>query len=99
MEMKNPVHPGAFLADELVSPLGLTVTEAARALGIGRPALSALLNGRAAVSADMAVRFEKAFGISAGLLLRMQAQYELAEARKRAKDIKVKRYRMSPKAA
>ena len=92
MEMKYPVHPGPFLADELIEPLGLTVTKAARALGIGRPALSALLNGRSAISADMAIRFERAFGISAGLLLRMQAQYALAEARKSGKDIKVKRY-------
>lgn len=99
MEMKSPVHPGPFLADELIAPLGLSVTEAARALGVGRQALSALLNGRAAVSADMAVRFEKAFGVSAGLLIRMQAQYDLAGARKRAKDIKVKRYRPSSKAA
>jgi antitoxin HigA-1 len=92
MEMKNPVHPGVFLADELIAPLGLTVTQAARALRIGRQALSAVLNGRAAMSADMAVRFEKAFGINAGLLLRMQAAYALAEARKRAKQLKVKRY-------
>lgn len=99
MEMKSPVHPGPFLADELIAPLGLSVTEAARALGVGRQALSALLNGRAAVSADMAIRFEKAFGVSAGLLIRMQAQYDLAGARKRAKDIKVKRYRPSSKAA
>ena len=92
MEMKNPVHPGRFLADELIEPLGLTVTEAARALGIGRPALSALLNGRSAISADMAIRFEKAFGINAGLLLRMQAQFALAEARKSGMGIKVKRF-------
>jgi addiction module HigA family antidote len=92
MEMKNPVHPGIFLADELMDPLGLSVTRAARVLGIGRQALSAVLNGRAAMSAEMAVRFEKAFDVSAGLLLRMQAAYALAEARKRAKQIKVKRY-------
>jgi len=92
MEMKNPVHPGVFLADELIEPLGLTVTEAARALRIGRQALSAVLNGRAAMSADMAVRFEKAFGVSAGLLLRMQAAYALAEARKRTRQLKVKRF-------
>jgi len=92
MEMKNPVHPGIFLADELIDPLGLTVTQAARALRIGRQALSAVLNGRAAMSADMAVRFEKAFGVNAGLLLRMQAAYALAEARKRTKQLKVKRY-------
>lgn len=92
MEMKNPVHPGVFLAEELIGPLNLTVTEAARVLGVGRPALSALLNGRAAVSADMAVRFEKAFGVDAALLLQMQAQFALAEARRSAKGIKVARY-------
>lgn len=92
MEMKNPVHPGVFLAEELVAPLELTVTEAARVLGVGRPALSALLNGHAAVSAEMAVRFEKAFGVDAALLVRMQAQYALAEARRSAKRIKVARY-------
>ncbi|HEX9905556.1 MAG TPA: HigA family addiction module antitoxin [Propylenella sp.] len=92
MEMKNPTHPGVFLAAELIAPLGLTVTQAARALGVGRPALSALLNGRAAVSAEMAVRFEKAFGVDAALLLQMQAQYALAEARRRARRIKVPRY-------
>ncbi len=92
MEMKNPVHPGLFLARELVAPLGLTVTEAARVLDVGRPALSALLNGRAAVSAEMAVRFEKAFGADAALLLRMQAQYALAEARRSTRRLKVARY-------
>ena len=92
MEMKHPQHPGVFLAEELIEPLGLTVTEAAKILRTGRPALSALLNGRAAVSAGMALRFEKAFGVSAGLLLRMQAQHALAEARRRSKAIKVKRY-------
>jgi antitoxin HigA-1 len=92
MEMKDPQHPGIFLADELVAPLGLSVTEAAKILGIGRQAVSALLNGHAAISAEMAVRFEKAFGVSAGLLVRMQAQYALAEARKGAKAIKVRRY-------
>jgi antitoxin HigA-1 len=92
MEMKNPVHPGIFLADELIEPLGLSVTQAARALRIARQALNAVLNGRAAMSADMAVRFEKGFGVDAGLLLRMQAAYALAEARKRAKQLKVKRF-------
>jgi antitoxin HigA-1 len=61
-------------------------------LGVGRPALSALLNGRAAVSAEMAVRFEKAFGVDAALLLRMQAQFALADARRSASRIKVARY-------
>jgi addiction module HigA family antidote len=92
MEMKSPVHPGIFLAEELIASLDLSVTEAARVLGVGRPALSALLNGRAAVSAEMAVRFEKAFGVDAALLLRMQAQYALADARRSARRIKVARY-------
>ena len=92
MEMKNPVHPGIFLAEELIAPLGLSVTDAARVLGVGRPALSALLNGRAAVSAEMAVRLEKAFAVDAALLLRMQAQHALAQARRSADRIKVKRY-------
>lgn len=92
IEMKNPQHPGIFLAEELIRPLALSVTEAARILGTGRHAASALLNGRAAISAEKAIRFEKAFGVSAGLLLRMQAQYALAEARKHAKAIKVRRY-------
>lgn len=92
MEMKNPKHPGRLLAEELIEPLGLTVTQTAAALGVGRQAVSALFNCRAGVSADMALRFEKAFGVSAGLLLRMQAQHALAEARRRSKAIKVKRY-------
>lgn len=92
MEMKDPQHPGAFLGEEMLEPLGLSVTEAARILGIGRQALSTLVNGKAAVSADMAIRFEKAFGVDAGLLLRMQAQWALAGVRKRAASIKVKRY-------
>ena len=92
MEMKSPIHPGIFLAEELIAPLKLIVTGAARVLGVGRPALSALLNGRASVSAEMAVRFEKAFGVDAALLLRMQAQYALADARRNAERIKVARY-------
>jgi addiction module HigA family antidote len=92
MEMKQPQHPGVFLVEELLEPLGLSVTEAARVLGTGRQALSTLINGRAAMSADMAIRFEKAFAVDAGLLLRMQAQYALAEARRRTGSIKVRRY-------
>jgi addiction module HigA family antidote len=92
MEMMNPVHPGPFLHDELIRPLGLSVTSAAKVLGVGRPALSALLNGRVVISPEMAMRFEKAFGVDTGLLLRMQAQYDAAQVRKRAKTIKVKRY-------
>ena len=77
------IHPGDWLRTEIVAPHGLSVTDLARHLGVTRQAMSALLNGRAGLSAEMAIRFEKAFGIQAETLLRMQASYELAEARTR----------------
>jgi addiction module HigA family antidote len=77
---------------EVIEPLGLTVTKAAQVLGVTRPALSALLNGRAALSPDMALRVEKAFGPKMDTLLRMQTAIEIAEARDREASIKVKRY-------
>jgi addiction module HigA family antidote len=72
--------------------LGLSVTAAAKALGVTRPALSALLNGRAALSPEMALRIEKAFGPRMDTLLRMQTAFAIAEARKRAHEIKVRRF-------
>jgi len=83
---------------EVIEPLGLSVTQAAKALGVPRPALSALLNGRAALSSDMALRIEKAFGPKVDTLLRMQTACEIAEARDREADIKVKRYVAKPAA-
>ncbi len=83
------VHPGEWLRTEAVAPYGLSVTEAAHRLGVTRQALSSLLNSRAGLSAEMAIRFEKAFGIDADTLLRMQAAYDLVQARKR--DIRVER--------
>jgi addiction module HigA family antidote len=77
---------------EVIEPLGLSVTKAAQVLGVTRPALSALLNGHAALSPDMALRIEKAFGPKMDTLLRMQTAYEIAEARDREGAIKVKRY-------
>ena len=77
---------------EVIAPLNLTVTRAAQILGVTRPALSALLNCRAALSPEMALRIEKAFGPKMDTLLRMQAAYEVAEVRQREADIKVKRY-------
>lgn len=74
--MMRPAHPGRFVKMEVLDPLGLTVTAAADALGVTRPALSALLNGRAAMSADMALRIEKAFGLKMDTLLRMQTAVE-----------------------
>jgi addiction module HigA family antidote len=91
--MMRPAHPGRFVKMEVLDPLGLTVTAAAEALGVTRPALSALLNGRAAMSADMALRIEKAFGPKMDTLLRMQTAVEIAEARARERQIKVKRYK------
>jgi addiction module HigA family antidote len=77
---------------EVIEPLGLTVTEAAKALGVTRPALSALLNCRAALSPGMALRIEKAFGPKMDTLLRMQTSYQIAKARRGADRIRIKRY-------
>jgi addiction module HigA family antidote len=77
---------------EVIEPLGLSVTEAAGILGVTRPALSALLNGRSSLSPDMALRIEKAFGPKMDTLLRMQTAYDIAEVRQREGDIKVRRY-------
>jgi antitoxin HigA-1 len=91
MPMKNPPHPGDFIRTEIIEPAGLTVTAAAAGLKISRPALSSLLNGKAALSGNMALRIEKAFGVKMETLMRMQSAYEIAETRKREKLIKVQR--------
>jgi len=91
MPMKNPPHPGDFIRTEIIEPAGLTVTAAAAALHVSRPALSSLLNGKAALSGDMALRMEKAFGVKMETLMRMQSSYEIAQTRKREKLIKVQR--------
>ena len=92
MRMLNPPHPGAFVRTEVIEPLGLTVSGAATALGVSRPALSALLNGRADLSGTMALRIEKAFGVKMDTLMRMQASYDIARARRREDDVRVARY-------
>jgi addiction module HigA family antidote len=86
-------HPGDWLRAEIVEPNGLNVTDAARHLGVTRQAMSNLLNARAGLSADMAIRFEKAFGVKADTLLRMQTAYELAQARANESEIRVERFR------
>lgn len=86
---KRSAHPGGFVKHEVLQPLGLSVTEAAEALGVTRPALSALLNERAHLSPDMALRIEKAFGVSMETLMRMQNDYDISQARARADEIKV----------
>jgi len=92
MPMKTPPHPGDFIRTEIVEPAGLTVTAAAVVLQVSRPALSSLLNGKADLSGDMALRIEKAFGVKMDTLMRMQSSYDIAQTRERAGQIKVKRY-------
>src|SRR6266571_8860337 len=91
MAMKNPPHPGDFIRTEIIEPAGLSVTAAAAALQISRPALSSLLNGKAALSGNMALRIEKAFGVKMDTLMRMQYAYDIAQTRKREKEIRVRR--------
>ncbi len=91
MPMKNPPHPGDFIRSEIIEPAGLSVTAAAAALNVSRPALSSLLNAKADLSGNMALRIEKAFGVKMDTLMRMQASYDIAPTRKREKHIHVKR--------
>ena len=91
MPMKNPPHPGDFIRSEIMEPAGFSVTAAAAALNVSRPALSSLLNAKADLSGNMALRIEKAFGVKMDTLVRMQASYDIAQARKREKHIHVKR--------
>jgi addiction module HigA family antidote len=91
MPMKNPPHPGDFIRTEIIKPAGLSVTAAAPAFQVSRPALSSLLNGKADLSGDMALRIEKALGVKMDTLMRMQASYDIAKTRKREKQIHVRR--------
>ena len=85
------VHPGLWLREEIVGPAGLNVTELAERLRVTRQAMSNLLNGKSGLSAEMAIRFEKAFGLKADTLLRMQSAHALAEARAHEQEIEVER--------
>jgi addiction module HigA family antidote len=96
--MKNPPHPGSSIKDACLEPLGLNVTEAAKVLGIARHTLSRVLNGRAGISPDMAIRLEKAGWSNADHWLRLQAAYDLAQARRHEGKIKVRRYEPQPAA-
>ena len=89
----TPSHPGDFIRVEVIEELGLNVTKAADILGVRRATLSDLLNGNARLSPEMALRIEKAFGVSMDMLLRMQAWYDASQIRARSQEIKVKRYR------
>ncbi len=91
MLMHNPPHPGEVLRELCLEPLGLSVTDAAEALGISRKTLSGILNGKAGISPEMAVRLSIAFDTSAESWLNQQSQYELWHAEQRRKELKVKR--------
>ena len=91
MPMKNPPHPGEVVRDAIENGLGLTVTAAAKGLGVSRKTLSQILNGRASISTEMAIRLEKGIGSSAAAWLRMQMAFDLAAAKQTAKSIKVKK--------
>ena len=98
MRMLNPVHPGSFLRTEIIEAHDLTVTGAARLLRVSRPTLSSLLNAKSDLSGDMALRFEKAFGVNMDTLMRMQNSYDIARTRRREKMIRVERYQPRPAA-
>ena len=91
MPMKNPPHPGDFIRTEIIDPAGLSIAAAAAALRVSRPALSSLLNGKADLFGEMALGIEKAFGIKMDTLMRMQSAYDIAQTRKREKQIRVQR--------
>jgi len=96
MRMKNPSHPGAFVRTMVLDPLELNVSDAARVLGITRPALSNFLNAKAALSPEMAIRLDKAFGVDMETLMRMQSSYDIAQARRRESEIDVRPYVAKP---
>ena len=89
--MKNPPHPGRSVRHDCPEPLGLSVTDAARKLGVSRKQLSDVLNGHSGISPEMAIRLHKAFGGGADTWFRLQAAYDLAQAMKKEKQIKVER--------
>lgn len=92
IRLKSPAHPGGFIRHEVIEPLDLSVTAAASILGVTRAALSMLLNERTQLSSEMALRLEKAFGVSMDTLMRMQNSYDIAQARRQEGEIKVDRY-------
>jgi addiction module HigA family antidote len=91
MKMHNPPHPGEVLRELCLEPLGLSVTQAARALGVSRKTLSSILNGRAGISPEMAVRLSIAFSTTAESWLRQQVQYDLAKAEAKRRSFRVKK--------
>lgn len=95
MAMHDPCHPGEIIKYEIIEPLGLTLTSAAKALGVSRVALSRLINEQASLSPEMAIRLQKAFGPSYEHLMRMQAAWDIAQARHLMDEIDVEAYEAS----
>jgi antitoxin HigA-1 len=91
MPMKNPAHPGRIVRHDCLEPLGLSVTAGAKVLGVSRQTLTKVISGKSGISAEMAIRLAKAFGSTAETWVRMQASYDLAQARKDESKIKVRR--------
>ena len=91
MPLKNPAHPGRILKSACLEPLGLSVAAGAKVLGVTRQTLTKVVNGKSGISAEMAIRLAKAFGSTAEMWVRMQASYNLAQARKEESKIKVRR--------
>jgi addiction module HigA family antidote len=92
MPMKNPPHPGRIVRQDCLDPLGLTITEGAKVLGVTRQALNNLVNGKSGISPEMAFRLSKAFGSTPEVWLRLQMNYDLAQIREREDEIAVERY-------
>lgn len=99
MPMFNPPHPGRMVRQECLEPLGLSVTEGAKVLGVTRQALNNLVNGKSGISAEMAVRLAAAFGSDADFWLRLQTNYDLAQVRKREAEITANVRNMQPASA
>lgn len=95
MPIKDPLHPGEHVLHDCLEPLGLSVTEAAKVLGVARPTLSRLINGKGSVSLEMAIRLSKAFGGSPRLWLKLQLTYDLAQAQEKADTLDIAPYQPS----
>ena len=91
MRMHHPPHPGEVLRELCLEPLGISVTDAAKAIGVARKTLSSILNGRSGISPEMAIRLAKAFDTSAESWLNQQVQYDLWEAEQHTKSLKIKK--------
>ena len=94
MPMRNPAHPGRIVRSACLEPLGLSITGGAKILGVTRQTLTKIVNGKSGISAEMAIRLAKAFGSTAETWVRMQASYDLAQARKAESKIRVQRQQM-----